>query len=1062
MRKGETRKPAEVRASKNSSASSILTWSGCLRTLAGSLRATPLGRFHQFLQHERHQAPVTRNRCGSSKPHCSSLFPCHLPRRPPELFQQAAPQGRRRGQRWQRRRAAWRLSEWLVTAMSFAALGSPKSKSRARALLGTWQQSVRQEVAFEMLMRDIEAMCRLQLSSCLAVGRGTAKLHALQSELCSLHDELVAQKKVDLVSQVSVACEVQVPAVEKRLPSDCGKCDPGLWLKGSKRHTFMNQHLLVNPDALLDKEGDKFCYRVHPKDEIDLRHLLLTTGFSILLPESDLAKAPSGRVLLGGLFMVEDRPGKYRLIYDRRPANREEHSLPWLRLPMGSMIARIRLADAFELRGSGSDLDSYFNRLLQHESALSRSAFGRQVSPNEAAKYGYKFEGPSRQVVAVCGMGSLNSPAIAQETHLKVLEAEGIKTNEFLEWGHQFPRGPLFSGVFYDDLVTMALTRITDVGLSSGPDFDLIQRSKVAYAKASLPLSAAKGFGFAEDVPDPKGSLHYTAWGTEVKSKEGLVGTDLSKRGLLLLIGLRIVISGWANGDLLRRFAGCVVHPFSHRRELSSFFNRFYKYRSSIPDNTWTKLPHDIRDEIASVSLLLSVAHAHIRWPVATNISCSDATPVSDAIVTATVGRTLAESLYDASIHRGKHIPFNASLLQEMEAECAYETDGLTEEVVDSIAWKLQTKRKFQTSTHVNLRELDAILEVGKEAASFSLLPQRLANGTDSLVSLGAHAKGRSPSYRLNSRLRRSVGHYVLGRKVLVNYKVDTKHNAADDPTRDVDIRSPSASNNWVSKHLAPEVASPYMRGDFSSFRGGACREVFAGSAGLTKALDDAGVWVEPPLDAYIDGRYVAACDLDLLETRLKLEHEIDSGMLRYLHFGLPCGGWANANRLNGGTRRLHCPDGGPQPLERELRANRQGEYVSVLALKLASKGGYFTIENPWASSFWSSSSFNWLKSKTTVHLCHIALCSYGHRIPGANRLTFCEKRTGFAANFPEVMLLERRCPGTSPSHQHQRAWGNVRVNGKSISCAKAAGHYPPLLCQALARIVGEKISLSM
>ena len=70
----------------------------------------------------------------------------------------------------------------------------------------------------------------------------------------------------------------------------------------------MNQHLLVNPDALLDKEGETFCYRVHPKDEIDLRHLLLTTGFSILLPESDLAKTLSGRVLLGGLFMVEDRP----------------------------------------------------------------------------------------------------------------------------------------------------------------------------------------------------------------------------------------------------------------------------------------------------------------------------------------------------------------------------------------------------------------------------------------------------------------------------------------------------------------------------------------------------------------------------------------------------------------------------------------------------------------------------------------------------------------------------------------------------------------------------------
>ena len=67
--------------------------------------------------------------------------------------------------------------------------------------------------------------------------------------------------------------------------------------------------------------------------------------------------------------MVEDRPGKFRFTFDRRPANHDELHLPWLRLPMGAMLIRLALGDDQEARGSGSDVDSYFNRLRQHPGA---------------------------------------------------------------------------------------------------------------------------------------------------------------------------------------------------------------------------------------------------------------------------------------------------------------------------------------------------------------------------------------------------------------------------------------------------------------------------------------------------------------------------------------------------------------------------------------------------------------------------------------------------------------------------------------------------------------------
>ena len=122
------------------------------------------------------------------------------------------------------------------------------------------------------------------------------------------------------------------------------------------------------------------------------------------------------------------------------------------------------------------------------------------------------------------------------------------------------------------------------------------------------------------------------------------------------------------------------------------------------------------------------------------------------------------------------------------------------------------------------------------------------------------------------------------------------------------------------------------------------------------------------------------------MEVRLKLEAEIKSGFLRFVHFGLPCGGWAQANRLNGGTRRRHCPDGGPQPLERELKSNRQAEYVIQLCILLHIHGGWFTIENPSMSDFWHSSFYMKLCERVPTFLVKADLCAYGLQLPGAQK----------------------------------------------------------------------------
>ena len=116
--------------------------------------------------------------------------------------------------------------------------------------------------------------------------------------------------------------------------------------------------------------------------------------------------------------------------------------------------------------------------------------------------------------------------------------------------------------------------------------------------------------------------------------------------------------------------------------------------------------------------------------------------------------------------------------------------------------------------------------------------------------------------------------------------------------------------------------------------------------------------------------------------------------------------------------------------------------------------GGWFSIENPWSSHFWLSTSFAGLCKSCEVKVVDVSQCAYGLRLPGASRNWFCHKRSAIASNLPAIQSLHRSCPGVSTQHIHDKARGSRSVNGKAISLAKAAGAYPREFCRTLARIV--------
>ena len=194
-------------------------------------------------------------------------------------------------------------------------LGSPKKRSSYLERLGKYSINPRQVIAFEMLCADAVHTCRLDPRLSLALGRGTARLHRLQTLLGEISLEIACGSHIDLDSAESVALPVSVSEIIKRVPLDCGKCHPELYLKGKHLQTFLHQEHLVVSEEPFAAALPKPCYRVEEREEDKLREELLRRGFSCLIPESQVATTHEGRLILNGMFQVEDRPGKHRLFF---------------------------------------------------------------------------------------------------------------------------------------------------------------------------------------------------------------------------------------------------------------------------------------------------------------------------------------------------------------------------------------------------------------------------------------------------------------------------------------------------------------------------------------------------------------------------------------------------------------------------------------------------------------------------------------------------------------------------------------------------------------------------
>ena len=166
---------------------------------------------------------------------------------------------------------------------------------------------------------------------------------------------------------------------------------------------------------------------------------------------------------------------------------------------------------------------------------------------------------------------------------------------------------------------------------------------------------------------------------------------------------------------------------------------------------------------------------------------------------------------------------------------------------------------------------------------------------------------------------------------------------------------------------------------------------------------------------------------------------------------------------MNGGTITKTFPlggAGGRAILEREKLANAQAILVCGLCTLLHQHGYFFTIENPYDSHLWLAPVMVTLMEFVGVKGCLVMFdqCAFGLQLPGASKHCFCRKRTCIFTNNLKLKAVAVMCPGLGRLHTHDHAWGSVRVNGKTLSNAAAAGRYPTELCRQIAAFNAEAI----
>ena len=913
------------------------------RTVHPSLPSPNLTRFLKYLAWFESAQGFLLERSGADVP----LFPSALPY--PEALKPEGVSGRLGADSWSKV-----FVNTLVAWSNFVVLGCPRDDSGVLEPRVAYRsvEGIR-PFADKLLGEVVEFMSPELVEGAFF---STGKRKDLEEYIASCTDAHYGQ----FVKVGSGSLSTALPVVAERvaIPEVAGKVDPCSCLDPARAQVVAHLEDLRLPEVAW-KEVGPACHRVAKEEETPLLRKLWKANMVSFVPEAELPRDLSGKLRLGGLFAVQKNEAEDRLIFDRRPENATMRKLDWATLPNGACFCRMLLEDNEYLRGSGDDLRNYYYTLALPANWLRFNAFGRRVHRDLLVEAGLDERVPHRACLRVLGMGDVNGCDVAQAVHEAVLRHGGVlDPKSTLVYGEPVPVGRLWEGIYLDDLliayrheleykVALDGSFIPPTPSDQDPDVLEVKAAEAAYEEAGFDRALHKAF---------RCEVEFKAWGAEINGVLGKVGAPLETRRQVWSILRRIVELGFSTKVILQKVLGLACFVFQFRRELYGLQHHVFKFLQGLSEDKWHRLPHHILDELRSIALHLPFAYWNMRRSIEPNLIATDATPIGGGATIADIPPAVARELWRRSEQRGSAVRLDREHDFLCEAETPSEPSRYASSLAECLQWRVLASYTFRQTSHINLQELRAFKrELCRVCAQYSSKGRVQLFINDSRVVIGAVAKGRSSSFKINGMLRTLIPHLLFGDVCVALLWTETSSNPADHPSRSQPLPLPRTPTNWMRD---------------LGLGAGQCWgiEIFAGTARLTRAHVERGCDMFAPIEIEL------GCDA----LGPELDHLICQGHVRWIWLSPPCCSFSPLRNLDrsGPLRPRGHPEGDENRPEVSV-GNQLWRRSVFLAHLITKRGGFFGLEHPASSRAWALDETQLLLAREDVHLVTVNWCAY-------------------------------------------------------------------------------------
>eukprot|EP00439_Symbiodinium_sp_Y106_P074686 s1878_g14.t1 len=380
-------------------------------------------------------------------------------------------------------------------------------------------------------------------------------------------------------------------------------------------------------------------------------------------------------------------------------------------------------------------------------------------------------------------MGDSGACEYTQCSHLGVcLQGGVLSPGELLVHAAAPPRGLLSVGLVIDDLVCLDQVLTSDLA--------------AIHAGKAAPLEVSPDKVFRDQV---KASF----WGATVCGASGWLKPNAHRLWPLVFITLRTIELGLATRHLLESLAGCWISVFVLKRRFLAAMDLIFKACCAGSPNTILRLSPALRAELASFVVLGPLCSVNLRAQIDPTVSATDASSGWQAAVRAEIPVSVAQEAYRHSAQKGawtRLLSAPGAWLKE-HGLLNVESELPGGEVFSALPLYLGLatcpkytelwRKRYKSRVHINVAELQAFLR--EEARAGHRKPDsRMIFGLDSQVCIGALAKGRSASPKLNQLLCRSIPAVAGSQIQSVPIYFPSAFNPADDPTRDREVRPPA------------------------------------------------------------------------------------------------------------------------------------------------------------------------------------------------------------------------------------------------------------------------------